>query len=265
MIRKFSSVAHPFVFFLMLLSISLEVLAANPANPAGFLWYNLPKEKVPIKKEKKIPFSSLSWQQKDKVLHYYTMEALHKARITHDVKDMEHFLAMQHYWLNEASVFSHNFQYALLRQPDFDSTVKNPVSGLGEKLNESRYQDQVNKSIKTLTKAYGLLFFYEGKDIYSQKQAYVLSDFARFHGFSFIAVSVDGVGIETLPQTRLDKGQARRLNIRHFPSIILVHPKSGDILPVSSGFVTQDYLTEQMMVVATEIKRQQEGERVLYD
>lgn len=93
----------------------------------------------------------------------------------------------------------------------------------------------------------------------------MLSDFARFHGFSFIPVSVDGKRIESLPQTRLDQGQAAKLNIRHFPSIVLVHPKSGDVLPVASGFVTQDYLTEQMMVIATELKRQAKGEGVLYD
>tara|TARA_Y100001968_G_C19444640_1_gene764607 strand:+ start:924 stop:1721 length:798 start_codon:yes stop_codon:yes gene_type:complete len=265
MTKAYFSVISPVVLGLMLLYIGFKAEAHKTERPAGFLWYNLPKETVPVKKEKHIPFSSLSWQQKDKVLRYYTMEALHKARITHAVKDMERFLSLQHFWLNEASVFSHNFQYALLRKPDFDSTVKNPVSGIGEKLNESRYQTQIDKSIKHLTKAYGLLFFYQGNDAYSQKQAHVLSDFARFHGFSFIPVSVDGKRIESLPQTRLDKGQAAKLNIRHFPSIVLVHPKSGDVLPVASGFVTQDYLTEQMMVIATEIERQVKGEGVLYD
>ncbi|QDP73727.1 type-F conjugative transfer system pilin assembly protein TraF (plasmid) [Legionella israelensis] len=265
MTKSVLSSLKPVILGLAMLGSWCQAQALESERPAGFLWYNLPKERSPLKKEKRVPFSSLSWQQKDKVLRYYTMEALHKARISHDVKDMERFLAMQHFWLNEASVFSHNFQYALLRRPDFDSTVKNPVSGIGEKLNESRYQTQVDKSIKHLTKAYGLLFFYQGNDAYSQKQAHVLSDFARFHGFSFIPVSVDGKRIESLPQTRLDKGQAAKLNIRHFPSIVLVHPKSGDVLPVASGFVTQDYLTEQMMVIATELKRQAKGEGVLYD
>lgn len=160
MSKSVLSVFKPVILGLMMLGSWCQAQALESERPAGFLWYNLPKERSPLKKEKRVPFSSLSWQQKDKVLRYYTMEALHKARISHDVKDMERFLAMQHFWLNEASVFSHNFQYALLRRPDFDSTVKNPVSGIGEKLNESRYQTQVDKSIRNLTKAYGLLFFY---------------------------------------------------------------------------------------------------------
>lgn len=240
-------------------------LHASKERPAGFLWYNLPKDDVLKKNEKKIPFSTLSWQQKDKVLHYYTMEALHKARVTHKVEDMERFLAIQHFWLKEASAFSHNFQYALLRNPSFDSTVKNPVSSIGEKLNQERYQKKVQADIKHLTQEYGLLFFYKGRDAYSQRQASVLSDFAGLHGFSFIPVSVDGEVLKSLPDTRLDKGQAGRLNIHYFPSIVLVHPASGDSLPVASGFVTQDFLTEQMMVVATEIKRQKKGEGVFYD
>ena len=84
---------------LTLLGSNSQALAFDKNQPAGFLWYNLPNDEKPKKVEKKIPFSSLSWQQKDKVLHYYTMEALHRARATHDVKDMERFLAIQHYWL----------------------------------------------------------------------------------------------------------------------------------------------------------------------
>ena len=109
------------------------------------------------------------------------------------------------------------------------------------------------------------MFFYKGRDIYSQKQANVLSDFSQLHGFSFIPVSVDGSRIKSLPQSRFDKGQSKNLNIKHFPSIVLVHPKTGNVLPVASGFVTQDYLQEQMMVIATELKRKTKGEGVLYD
>jgi conjugal transfer pilus assembly protein TraF len=232
----------------------------------GFLWYNLPPKEVKITpKEKTIPFKSLSFQQRDKVLHYLTMEALHKARQTHDVKDMERFLEYQTYWLNEASVFQHNFQYALLRKPDYDFTVKNPVSAIGTTLNEQRKSIYREKSISNLTQQYGLLFFYEGRSPYSEKQSYVLKDFAARYHFNYIPVSVDGVVLPTLPSSRVDKGQAQKLKIHTFPAMVLVEPKTGKSMPVAHGFVTQDYLTENFEVIAKELERSTHGEGVLYD
>ena len=244
--------------------VSQSFAGFNEESPRGFLWYNLPEEEVEPapQKQKMVAWNKLSYQMRTKVLRYYTMESLHKAIASHDAKDVETFLELQQYWHKQAAIFKHNFQYALLQRPDLDSTVKNPVSALGTKLNQARYSNDVNQAINSLTRDYGLLFFYKGADVYSQKQAGVLASFASRHGFHFVSVSVDGQKIESLPDSRLDSGQAKKLGITYFPAIVLVHPKTGRVLPVAHGFVTQDYLSEQMMVVALELKKQQLGEGV---
>lgn len=239
--------------------------AASQASKNGFLWYNQPKVEQAPKKPKAIPFSKLSYQQRSKVLHYFTMESLHKARQTHDVKDMEAFLSFQRYWLNEASIFQHNFQYALLRKPELDPTVKNPTSSIGTSLNEQKKGLYRQKAISELTRQYGLMFFYKGADPYSEKQAYVLKDFAERYQFKYIPVSVDGVVLESMPNSRRDSGQAKRLHVDTYPTLILVEPKSGHVMPVAHGFLTQDYLTENFEVVAKELARRRLGEGVLYE
>lgn len=239
--------------------------AANPVPKKGYLWYNLPKVEQPLKKEKAIPFSKLSYQERNKVLHYFTMESLHKARQTHDVKDMETFLSFQRYWLNEASIFQHNFQYALLRNPELDPTVKSPTSAIGTSLNEQQKGVYRQKAISELTKHYGLMFFYEGANPYSEKQALVLKDFAHRYQFKYIPVSVDGVVLESMPNSRRDSGQAKRLHVGVYPTLILVEPKTGQTMPIAHGFLTQDYLTENFEVVAKELTRVRFGEGVLYE
>lgn len=239
--------------------------AANPVPKKGYLWYNLPKEASPLKKAKAVPFSKLSYQQRNKVLHYFTMESLHKARQTHDVKDMEVFLSFQRYWLNEASIFQHNFQYALLRKPELDPTVKNPTSAIGTSLNEQKKGQYRQKAISELTRDYGLMFFYKGADPYSEKQALVLKDFAHRYQFQYIPVSVDGVVLDSMPHSRRDNGQAKRLHVGIYPSLILVEPKTGHTMPVAHGFLTQDYLTENFEIIAKELARVKLGEGVLYE
>ena len=65
---------------------------ASAEKPAGFLWYNMEhaKKKVPKVKPKGISFNQLSFTERDAVLRFYTMEALHKARYTKKVEDMRH-------------------------------------------------------------------------------------------------------------------------------------------------------------------------------
>lgn len=250
---------------LFFLSLSLQ---AGTTEKFGFLWSNLPKDKVEQKQRKKIrriPLNQLSYQMQSEVLRYYTMEMLHKAINTHDVAATEQFIAMQNYGINQAAAFQHNFQYALLRHPEYDYTVNNPTSSIGSKLNAEREESLTQRTIAALAKHYGFLFFYKGNDVYSQKQASVLQAFATRHQFNFLSISVDGVLLPTLSNNRIDKGQAKQLNVTHYPTIVLVHPKTKRVLPVSHGFVTQDYLTQQIMVVAKQLQREQQGEGVLYD
>jgi len=258
------------VLFVQILMLSVfmgqgSTHAAGPVPKKGYLWYNLPKIDQPVKKAKKIPFSKLSYQERNKVLHYFTMESLHKARQTHDVKDMEVFLSFQRYWLNEASIFQHNFQYALLRAPELDSTVKNPISAIGTSLNEQQKGRYRQKAISELTQHYGLMFFYKGADPYSEKQALVLKDFAQRYQFKYIPVSVDGVVLDSMPNSRRDSGQAKRLHVEVYPTLILVEPKTGQTMPVAHGFLTQDYLTENFEIIAKELARRTFGEGVLYE
>lgn len=244
------------------------LIAAENDFKNGFLWNRLPKENLKDRQspqKKGVPFERLSYQDRTRVLHYLTMEALHKARFSHDVKDMEKFLQYQRYWLNEASAFQHNFQYALLLNPSLNSTVKNPVSSIGEQLNAKKRSLALTGGIERITKENGLYFFYEGADNYSQKQAEVLKDFARRYGFAFIAVSVDGIRLESLPQSQIDNGQARALGVHTFPAIIMVNPKTGRTMPLAYGFVTQDYLSQNISVVLKQFAREQKGEGVLYE
>ena len=85
------------IFVLIFCAISFGVYAES--KPPGFLWYNLPKENIskPENKTKNIPFSKLSYTQRDEVLAFWTMEALHKARQTKSVEDMRAFLTLKNY------------------------------------------------------------------------------------------------------------------------------------------------------------------------
>jgi conjugal transfer pilus assembly protein TraF len=218
-------------------------------KPTGFLWYNLPKEEKP-KHQKGTPFHALSYTDKDAVLKFYTMEALHKVRFTHRVQDERTFLALQNFWLKEATLHGLVNQKALLEYPEYDFSVTHPTSELGSKLYDSLRSSKAQDTIKHLAKHQGLLFFYRAENQIDLQQIPILKDFCNKYHFTLMSVSVDGVKAPDLPESRIDSGQAQSLGIHYFPAILLVNPKTKHTAPVAYGLTTQDVLSEHLNAVA---------------
>lgn len=71
----------------------------------------------------------------------------------------------------------------------------------------------------------------------------VIKNFRETYGLSVIPVSVDGVINPMLPDSRTDQA-AEQLGVKFFPAMMLVNPKSGEVKPLSYGFISQDDLGE---------------------
>ena len=218
-------------------------------SPKGYLWYNLAKEtpKKPVKKG--ISFKKLSYTDKDAVLRFYTMEALHKVRFTHGLEDERAYLLMQDYWLREAALHGQINQRALLAYPELNFSVTHPSSGLGSKLYEDMRLKKETGILKHIASKNGLIFFYRSQNPIDIQQITILKSYARQYGFSWIGVSVDGQTSPQLPNSKIDHGQAQKLNVRHFPAILMVNPRDKSYSPIAFGLVTQDVLTRNMLAV----------------
>jgi len=238
---------------LVLVSMLLLSTVLHAETPPGFLWYNLPKPELALNKQG-VPFSQLSFTDRDAVLRFYTMEALHKVRFTHRVEDERAFLALQHYWLNEATVHGQVNQQALLQYPEYDFSVTHPTSAIGTTLQDSLNHRKNHARIERLAKTHGLLFFYRANNPYDQKQIPILRDFCKQYHFSLIPVSVDGTHAPDFPNSRLDNGQADALGVRFFPAVLLVNSKTHETNPVAYGLTTQDVLIRHLVAVATQFK-----------
>ncbi len=239
----------------MLLVMALWVMTASfawCANPSGFLWYNLPKPISVLNTPKKgVSFKALSYTDKDAVLAFYTMEALHKAHFTKKMSDERRFLALQDYWLREATLHSQLNQKTLLYYPQYDYSVTHPTSTLGTQLSDALREESHQKGIKRISKTHGILFFYRANNPFDKQQIPIINDFCRRFSFSLTPISVDGSIDMTLPKSRLDQGQSERLGIRYFPAMILVNPTNNTFAPLAFGITTQDTLTNRVIAAAS--------------
>jgi len=236
------------VVMAMVLSVS-----AYAEKPAGFLWYNVPRTTL-APKNPGVSFNTLSYTDRDAVLEFYTMEALHKVRFTHRVEDERVFLAWQKYWLDASRAHGDLNQRTLLQYPEFDYSVTHPTSVLGTNIFDSLKIKKDRARVHQLARTHGMLFFYRANNPYDQKQIPIVRDFCEKNHFSLIPISVDGTPSPELPKSRRDNGQADALGVRFFPALLLVNPKTRETSPVAYGLTTQDVLTRHLVAIATDFK-----------
>ncbi len=247
---------HMIKWGVFLLIVFLNPLTVFAEKPVGFLWYSIEKEQKKTKRPspRGTSFNQLSFTERDAVLRFYTMEALHKARYTKKVEDMRVFLSLQDYWLKESSRFKSLFQQTMLAHPEYDYAVTHPTSNLGAKITDEVRESQTVEIINRLSKTHGLLFFYRGKSPYDLKQIPIIVDFCRRFNLPLMPVSIDGVVSPELMNSRMDQGQANRLGVRYFPALLLANPQSQHVSPIAYGLITQDVLMERIKQVATQFK-----------
>lgn len=239
----------------LLLAVCLVSININAeSEPHGFLWYNLSQETKPMKVENKkelISFRQLSYTQRDKVLAFWTMEALHKARQTKSIEDMRTFLTLKKYWQDESSEFSTLFQKTMLQYPELDYNVTHPTSSIGTRLLDEQRQLRRANKLKQISHDHGLLFFYRGDSPYDKKQIPIINEVAERYGIYVMPVSVDGQGLDEFDNAVVDRGQADKLGVSFFPAVLLVNPKTGHHSPVAFGLTTADVLQKRLYDVST--------------
>lgn len=249
---------------IVMAALSLPVAAEEIITPAepftGWSWYNEPKKppepvKPPPPVQKPVPdFSKMTAVEQANVLKGYMQEALNRAILYPTRENTATFLRWQKFWTDRASMFSQSFAAAQLSHPDLDYNLEYPHYNSMAPFVQTREQQKQQDAVTQLAQQYGLFYFYRGSDPIDVQMAGVVADFAKTNGLSLIPVSVDGQVAATLPQSRPDTGQARAMNIGHFPALMLVDPKSRNFRALSYGFMTQDDLSKRFLNVATGFK-----------
>ncbi|KAA5971645.1 type-F conjugative transfer system pilin assembly protein TraF [Pantoea sp. M_9] len=223
----------------------------NPSDEAGWHWYHEPEppeEEAPAAPPKMSPEARMAALQQE------TKAALAAAIMTPTVENFARFKRLQDFWTARAGEFSMVAQKAMLVHPELDYNLQHSHYNGTARLQQSDDRRRERKAIASLAEQYGVFLFYRGGEAADAQLAEVVKGFSREHGVSFIPVTVDGKASATLPETRMNQGQAERLGVTHFPALVLVDPREGTAKPLAFGFISQDDLARRFLYVATDFK-----------
>lgn len=209
----------------------------------GWAWYEdkEPKEEATNKKSPpKTPGDELDLAKKN------LDEKLAKALLYPTEGNLKEYMEVQKKWLDQSSKFSQEWLKILLKYPNLDPTITNPVTQYGIQLEKNLEQERKTKLIQDLAKENGLFFFYEGKNKASQAVAIVAIEFAKRYGWELVPISLDGILLPEFPLGRVDQGIAKQMEVTVSPSLYIVNPKSKHATPIAYGLVTLDQIEKNI-------------------
>lgn len=224
---------------------------AKDTESAGWHWYNDPEEEQETDAPAVPPPPVLSAEEKMARLQKETKTALATAIMEPTIENFARFKRLQDFWTTQASKFSMEAQASMLAHPELDYNLQHSHYNGTAKLQQAGDRADEQGAIARLTAQNGVFFFYRGKEAMDNQMAEVVKNFARSNGISLIAITVDGAASASMPGTRPDTGQAKRMGISHFPALFLVNPRDETSQPLAYGFIAQDDLAKRFLYVAT--------------
>ncbi len=164
------------------------------------------------------------------------------------------YMQAQQRVMNMSSNFADSWKTALLNNPRLDYTKTFPVDSNARDIYLNKKAQIDEDKIRLLAKDHGLFFFYKADCPYSQKFAPIVKMFERKYNWKVIPITVDGGVFPEFPETRRDNGSVNHLGVKTFPTLFAVNPKSKEVIPLATGYVSLKNIEEQASILISSKK-----------
>jgi len=148
------------------------------------------------------------------------------------------YLKAQKHIYDMSFKFGEGWQRTLINHPEFDETIRFPVTQVGRRAYLQQEQEKKEQAISLLSKQYGLFFFFRGDCTYCHKFAPIVHAFAQKYGWEVIALSVDGGTTEAFTNAQRDNGMAEKLSIHSYPTLLAYDTQSRQLIRICSGLIS---------------------------
>lgn len=252
--------SHVFAFLLALTGVAVEaaeskVDVSQPAktyyqdHARGWYWYEDPKLEEKKQAEQQVIESAPPLSPRDilKKQGEDYENALALAMLKPTPENYQKYLAISSQIQQQAQDFSVGFKEAIWQSPEFDYTLKQPVTTQAIIAKNEEEKAGNEKDLSALSGNNGLLFFFRSDCPYCHRFAPVLKKFSEFYGFTVIPVSLDGGGLPEYPYPKRNYDLGRKLNVENVPALFMVDPDRNTVATVGYGYSDWSVLTQKVL------------------
>lgn len=152
------------------------------------------------------------------------------------IENARNYIEFQNAVFENASQVSKVWQAVLLKYPEFDSRIKNPVNEQALRIKYEEEGKDTNKIINEFAGNFELLLFSSDSCSYCQAFMPIINGFASQHNFKMKILD-------------LNNQLARDLDIQGTPTLIAYNQQNNIYLPVSRGLATIEDLTRNILII----------------
>lgn len=245
----------PFIALASVLSVSIlraELASQEPASlnffqrkAEGWHWYHEQESGVrkqdPLRGGKALsPTEQIETQRKN------LETKLHAAIVEPTRKNLIAYITAQKALMDQSQKFSEVWKQVVMTTPSLDETLQHPVDQNARHIYYSEHHSKTKKRIMRLASEYGLFFFFRKNCAYCHHFAPIVRRFSQKYGWSVLGISLDGGTIPEFPHAKQNNGIAERLQITHVPALIALHPKTGQLIPLAYGLVSESEIEQRV-------------------
>jgi conjugal transfer pilus assembly protein TraF len=155
-------------------------------------------------------------------------------------------MALQQKWTTQSALFSKIWQHSLLEHPEL--AFMQPTTQYGIQVRKEVDSQNKKELIQSLSRTHTLLFFYEGKNKFSQIFSKIVLEFAKQNSWTIQAVTVDGAILNTLPHSIPDKTLASEMQVNFFPALFAMNTSTLKAIPLSFGMTTISQIEDNILM-----------------
>ena len=168
--------------------------------------------------------------------------------------NVETYMRVQKEMVDRSEKFSKTWQQVVLSSADLNPEVKNPTAQYARHVQNDVNDALKEKTIRSLSKTYGLIYFFKSNCPYCTGFAPIVKMFAEKYNWNVMAISLDGSPSDVFPESRPDNGIAQALDIKSVPALIAYNGEANDVIPISYAMTSLDQLENNVMALVGDQK-----------
>lgn len=242
--------------------MSVRILPVWGHEPQGWLWYRetlsetlMPEEKTPEtpapeKASKTLDLEALTpAEQRTRALGRRFEAQVALALETPTFENVRRAQQLQRDIFTRADRFQARWQEVAVLDPDTYDPDLNPHTA-HRRLSQRLQGKERDRQIQALAKEWGLFFLIKKGCPYCDQFAPQVKALQDRFGFDVKVISPDGGRLTLFPKVSPDNGALATLNPRGlYPSLLLAHPTTGRVVPLSWGMTSLPQLLDHFDVI----------------
>ncbi len=165
--------------------------------------------------------------------------------------NIQAFLYLQRFAVDRSEQFADGVELVTLGDPSLDELSRRPSATFAsQQIDKQAGMDKI-KLVKSLTKRFGIFFFFRSDCPYCELQAPLIKVLEQNEGFTVIPVSLDGQPLPShlFPHFKVDEGHAQKLGLQTVPALFLAS-EDGEFAAIGQGVMSLPEINHRILVAA---------------